>query len=111
MKKDALIQYKISQAWKRTVVFMKLLRHKKANGHLVWEYDDYVFAIIWHFRNTENALLKETYKDERWGDRKSDEFRKQKLLEGKRVAFNKYEYDNQVRAIIKKIEISYNSSK
>lgn len=111
MKKDALIQYKISQAWKRTTVFMKLLRHKKANWHLVGVYDDYVFAIIAHYRDTELKLLWETRRDDRWWDRKSKDFKVHKLLEWKRVAFNKYEYDNQVRAIIKKIELNYNCTK
>ena len=90
---------------------MKLLRHKKANWHLVWVYDDYVFAIISHYRDTENRLMRESTKDDRWWDRKSKDFKEHKMLEWKHVAFNKYEYDNQVRGIIKKIESNYNSTK
>lgn len=111
MKKETLTQHKITQAWKRTAVFLKLIRHKKANGNLKWEYDDYVYAISWHYRDTENILIKESYKDERWGDRKSQWFKEWRILEWKRIVFNKYEYDNQIRAIIKKIENNYNSTK
>lgn len=111
MKKETLTQHKINQAWKRTVVFMKLLRHKKANWNLKWNYDDYIYAVTAHFRETENMLIKESYKDDRWGDRKSQEFKQKRLLEWKRVVFDRFQYDDQIRAIIKKIESNYNVQK
>lgn len=103
MKKEIEVWLKISQAWKRTVVFMKLVRHKTLNGTLHWEYDEYSFAIIGHYRDLEIKLMHDARNDERWGDRKSKQYLDNPYRNKKR-AFEKYEFDEEIRDIIKKID-------
>lgn len=91
---------------------MKLVRHKKANWHLKWNYDDYAYAIIAHYRKTEQRLMAEAHKDWRWWDVKSEAYKESKrlwLYESKRIAFDRFTYDDEIRDIIKKVESSYNS--
>lgn len=103
MKKEIEISLKIAQAWKRSVVFMKLVKHKIGNGHLHGEWDRYSFAIIWHYRSTEWKLLSQIWSDDRGGDRKSQEYKENKFREHKKL-FDKYIYDDELRAIIARID-------
>lgn len=108
MKKERLISLKISQSWKRTAVFLKLVRHKLDNGHLSWTWDQYSFALIGHYRKTEWSLLEEIHKEEtRWWDRHSQEYKSHILnnpMREKKKIFNKYEFDNELRKIITDID-------
>lgn len=103
MKKEIEISLKIAQAWKRSVVFMKLVKHKLGNKNLHGEWDRYSFAIIWHYRTTELKLLAQIGSDDRGGDRKSKEYRENKFREQRKI-FDKYTYDDELRAIIVRID-------
>lgn len=108
MKKPEIIAIKIWTAWKHTAVFLKLVRHKLDNGNLSWSWDSYCFPLIAHYRKTEDALNDKLLVDERWWDRHS-EAAKQAQMEKKFTEhsslFNKYAYDEEIRALIKEIDL------
>lgn len=107
MKKPEIIAIKISIAWKHTAQFMRLVRHKLWNGNLHWNWDQYSFALIRHFREVEATLNDKLLVDERWWDRHSEKAKKER--ESKRFCehekiFDRWAYDDELREIIKSID-------
>lgn len=107
MKKPEIIAIKIGTAWKHTVVFLKLVKHKLDNGNLSWEWDSYSFAIINHFRATEAKLNEKLLVDERGWDRHSISAKQSQIAKRfteHAVLFDKYAYDQEIREIIKWVD-------
>lgn len=107
MKKPEIIAIKISTAWKHTASFMKLVRHKLSNGNLHWHWDQYSFALIWHYRKIEASLNEKLLVDERWWDRHSEKAKKEreskKFCDHEKI-FDRWAYDDELRKIIKDID-------
>lgn len=103
MTKEKVIQKQIRLAWGRTAVFLKLVRHKSFNWNLPWPYDTYAYTIINHFRKVEANLNSQINEDKRWWDRRSKNF----VPKGNQKIFDQFAYDEEIREIIKSIDLRY----